>query len=149
MIMNTMKKNLVKLVTIAVLLGLGASPLFAQDINDEGMTEPYHPALVQFRMGYYYQLQGNHEQAIEEFSLVIEPFPQLDSSYSARGDSYAALGEYTLAIADYDAALELTPSFASVLYMRGRVYAATGEIELANADYANAIQQVPDYALPY
>lgn len=151
-LMRILTKEVITLVLLfIVLLGVGAAPLLAQtiDIADPGSSEPYHPALVQYRVGNYFQLQGDHERAIEEFTAVIAAFPNWDGGYSARGDSYAALGQYELAIADYDEALDLTPGFVSVLYMRGRAFAAIGEIELADADYANAIQQVPDYALPY
>lgn len=143
----------IQIVVFGLLLGMCVmvTPLFAQsfDTNDPGANEPYHPALVQYRVGYYFQLQGDHARAIEEFTAVIEAFPNWDGGYSARGDSYAAIGQYELAITDYDEALDLTPAFVSIFYMRGRVYMATGEIELASADYASAIQQAPSYALPY
>jgi tetratricopeptide (TPR) repeat protein len=80
---------------------------------------------------------------------VIAAFPELDSGYSARGDSYAALGGYELAIADYSTALELTPTFVSVVYMRGRAHAALEQWSMAASDYENAIEQMPEYELPY
>ncbi len=150
--MHIVTKHLIMPVLLfGLLLGVSTAPSFAQtiDINDPGTSDPYHPALVQYRVGYYFQLQGDHERAIEEFTAVIEAFPNWDGGYSARGDSYAALGRYELAITDYDEALDLTPGFVSVLYMRGRAYVATGEIELAGEDYASATQQAPSYALPY
>jgi tetratricopeptide (TPR) repeat protein len=138
-----------RVVILMVLVCAGISPLWAQDIADPGTSEPYHPALVSYRVGYYYQLRGDHERAIEEFTDVIAAFPNWDGGYSARGESYEALADYNLALADYSAALSLTPEFVSVLFMRGRAYHAIGEFGLAAADYANAIEQMPEYALPY
>lgn len=131
------------------LAAVSALPLLAQDLVDAGVSEPHDPALVSYRVGYYFQLQGDHERAVENFDEVIARFPNWDGGYAARGDSYAALGQFELAVADYSVALDLTPGFVSVLYMRGRAYQSTGEAVLAIADFQNAINQMPDYALPY
>ncbi len=118
------------------------------DVVDVG-SSPSHPAFVHFGVGYYYQLQGDQERAITEFTEAIALLPQWGNSYAARGDSYAAIGEYELAIQDYNLAIEIYPDFVSALYTRGRALHAVGEIELAVADYENAINQWPEYALPH
>lgn len=147
-VLRRFRRAVAFLFVLGVLM-VGVLPSFAQDLSDPGSSEPYSPALVDYRMGYYYQLQGRHEEAIEMFSHVITDLPDWDAGYSARGDSYAAVGYYDLAIADYNTTLELTPGFVSVLYMRGRAYQSAGESALAVADFQNAISQMPDYPLPY
>lgn len=147
--MNWAFRSLIILLAIISLLVMGISPLFAQDLIDAGGSEPYDPALVSYRVGYYYQLQGDQERAVEIFNEVIDRLPNWDGGYAARGDSYAALGQFDLAVADYTVALDLTPGFVSVLYMRGRAYQSAGEAVLAIADFQNAISQMPDYPLPY
>lgn len=152
--LTTTIKQIAGMTLIAALMMI-ATPAFAQrgvastDMNDEGSTEPYSPALVSYRIGYYRQLQGDDVRAVEEFSKAIEVLPSFANAYAARGDSYYAMGEYDSAIADYTFAVSKFPDFVSVLYMRGRAYDAMGQSELALADYQNAINQMPEYAQPY
>lgn len=147
--LKTMKRMFITLVVIVVMLAAAVSPMFAQDLVDTGSSEAYHPAMVQFRMGYYYQIHGDHERAVEEFNHVIEAFPNWENGYSARGDSYSALNQFDLAIADYTAALAIAPEFVSVRYMRARAYHALGEFRPAQNDYLDTIAQMADYPLPY
>lgn len=133
---------------ITVMLLAVAAQTDAQAMVDGG-NEAYHPALVSFRVGIYYQDRGRHDEAIEQFSATIEAFPMIAEAWSARADSYLALGEFELAIADYDAAVALAPELVSALNMRGDAYRLTGVFELATADYLNAIEQMPEYAAPH
>lgn len=134
---------------IAVVLLTVAAQADAQALIDSGASEPYHPALVNFRVGIYYQNSGRHAEAVTEFSATIEAFPMIAEAWSARGDSYFALGEYELAIADYATAVEVAPNLVSALNMRGDAYRLIGEFELAAADYINAIGQLPEYPAPH
>ncbi|KXK14065.1 MAG: serine/threonine protein kinase [Chloroflexi bacterium OLB15] len=144
--------RLTKLTGITILLTLIGLALPAsaqiQDQVDPG-SFPSDPGIIHFGVGYYYQLQGDQERAIEEFSQSIELMPEWGNPYAARGDSYAELGEFELAISDYNMAIEIYPDFVSALYTRGRALHAIGEFELAIADYENAIGQWPEYALPH
>lgn len=142
-------RHALTLVLVIGVLVASTLPLRAQDLTDAGVSEPYHPALVTYRVGYYYQLQGDQERAIELFTEVITSLPNWDGGYSARGDSYVALGYFDRAVADYTEALDLTPGFVSVLYMRGRAYQALGAEAQAIADYQLAAEQMPDYPLSY
>lgn len=140
------------LLGLAVLVGLAfgsVSAGFAQDLADAGGSEPYHPGMVHYRLGIYFQLKGDHLRAIDEFSQTIDTMPTMGYAYAARGDSYAALGAYESAIVDYSASIGMFPDLVSALYTRGRAYAALGETALAIADYDNAIRQMPAYANPY
>lgn len=135
------------LVLVTSMLAL-AGTTFAQDMHDPGSGDNYHPAHVNYRVGYYFQLRGDHQRAIEEFTVVVDSLPNWDGGYSARGDSLAALEQYEAALADYATALEISPNFVSVLYMRGRVHQALGDFELATGDFEAAISQAADYAPP-
>lgn len=146
--MKSYAKTPILLVTLLVLLAATAS-IAAQDLNDPGITEPYHPGLVHFRVGVFYQLRGDHERAIAEFTATIDGLPRFDAAYAARGDSYAALGKFAEALGDFGQALAVSPTSVSVLYTRGRVYMALGQTDLAETDFANAVGQMPSYALPY
>jgi tetratricopeptide (TPR) repeat protein len=147
-LMNTKLKSVIILLVLLCLLALPAV-INAQDLRHDGITEPYHPSYVRYRVGLYYMLGENYERALDEFTEAIDGLPQFGSAYAARGDVYLVLGEYELALADYTAAIDIYPDFVSALYMRGRAHHALDEIELASADYENAIRQMPEYALPY
>lgn len=140
------------LLGLAVLAGLvfgSVSATVAQDLADAGSSEPYHPGMVHYRLGIYFQLKGDHLRAIDEFSQTIEMMPTMGYAFAARGDSYAALGAYESAVIDYTESIGMYPDLVSALYTRGRAYAALGETALAIADYNNAIRQMPAYANPY
>jgi tetratricopeptide (TPR) repeat protein len=147
--MNRYPKSIriVLMIVIALTVNIGLSQ--AQDRIDAGTDAPSHPALIHYRLGSYYQLQGDHERAIAEFSLTIEGMPGLGYAWAARGNNYMALGDYDQAISDYSQAIEIFPDYVSALYTRGRAYAAAGEPTLAMADYRNAIAQMPKYPYPY
>ena len=132
-----------------------AAPSFAQSQaepgahSDPGPAEVYSPALVSYRIGYYYQFKGDQQQAIAKFTEAIEVLPNYAYAYAARGDSYALIGEYQAAIDDYTVAISIYPDYVSALKTRGNAYAAIGEYELALADFDNAIAQMPTYADAY
>jgi tetratricopeptide (TPR) repeat protein len=144
-----MNATLQRIISFIVLLVALPTAIYAQDMRDPGISEPYHPSFVHYRVGIYFALRGNHERALEEFTQAIDGLPQFGNAYAARGDVYLSLEEYELAIADYTTAIAIYPDFVSALYTRGRAYHALGEIELAAADYENAIEQLPEYAPPY
>ena len=146
-----MKATLQRIVGLIVLLFIIGLPIAssAQDMHDPGISEPYHPSFVHYRVGIYFALRGNYERALEEFTESIEGLPTFGNAYAARGDVYLTLGDYELAIADYTNAIDIYPNFVSALYTRGQAYHAIGELDLAIADYANALEQLPEYAMPY
>ena len=139
---------------ITVLLAT-ASPSHAQAQaqsgahSDPGPAEVYSPALVSYRIGYYYQFKGDQQQAIAKFTEAIEVLPNYAYAFAARGDSYALIGEFQAAIDDYTVAIGIYPDYVSALKTRGIAYAAIGEYELALADFDNAITQMPTYADAY
>ena len=83
-----------------------AVPSFAQSQaqpgahSDPGPVEVYSPALVSYRVAYYYQFKGDQQRAIAKFTEAIEVLPNYAYAYAARGDSYALIGEYQAAIDD-------------------------------------------------
>lgn len=134
-------KHLVIVASVAVLLMGSAGVGLAQDLANAGVNDPYHPGLVHYRVGVYFQMREDHERAVEKFTQTIDELPDFGYAYAARGDSYVALEDYELALADYEEALAIYPDFVSVLYRRGQIYLTLGETELALADFANAVEQ--------
>jgi len=136
-------------VLFVLLLLLNTFGVGAQAMRDPGITEPYHPSFVYYRVGIYFAQRGNYERTLHEFTRAIDGLPRFGSAYAARGDVYFSLGDYEQAIADYSSVIDIYPNFVSALYTRGRAYHAIGGIALATADYADAIEQLPEYAMPY
>jgi hypothetical protein len=72
--------HLMVITTFAIaLLWATATPSFAQvqssaHINP-GNNEMYHPVLVSYRIGYYYQFQRDQQRAIAKFTEAIELLP--------------------------------------------------------------------------
>jgi tetratricopeptide (TPR) repeat protein len=132
-----------------------AAPSYAQSQaqpgahSDPGPAEVYHPALVSYRIAYYYQFTGDQQQAIAKFTEAIDLLPTYAYTYAARGDSYVLIGDYQAAIDDYTVAIGIYPDYVSALKTRGNAYVAIGEYELALADFNNAITQMPTYADAY
>jgi len=117
--------------------------------NDPGSNAAFHPELVPFQIGDYYQFRGDQQRAIAEFTKALEILPSYAYAYAARGDSYALIGEYQQAINDYSAAIAIYPDYVSALTTRGSVYTALGIYDLALDDFENAIAQMPTYAPAY
>lgn len=87
--------------------------------------------------------QGNYEEAIALFSLLIESNPTNASDYSNRGLVHFQNGEADAALADYNRAIELNPRLDSVYNNRANYYAAQGQFLEAMLDYDIALDLNP------
>lgn len=65
-------------------------------------------------LGEKYLLELNYEEAIVQFTHVVESDPENVRAYHGRGDAYAALELHAEAISDYEAALTLDMSLEEV-----------------------------------
>ncbi|HEY9658644.1 MAG TPA: tetratricopeptide repeat protein [Allocoleopsis sp.] len=87
--------------------------------------------------------QGNYEEAIALFSLLIESNPNNANDYSNRGLVHFQNGEAEAALADYNRAIELNPRLDSVYNNRANYYAAQGMFLEALLDYDIALDLNP------
>jgi tetratricopeptide (TPR) repeat protein len=115
-----------------------ALPSRAQSIPDPGAPDP-NAELVYYGVGMYFQVRGNHEQAIQEFTLTIEALPLEGDVYAARADSFVALEQYAAAIDDYTRALELNGDDRLTLVKRAFTFAALGDLHAAQQDFEHMI----------
>ena len=81
-----------------------------------------------------------YEEAISDFSRVIELEPDKHSAYNSRGNIYCELKKYELAIKDYSKAIELAPiSDKGYIYeSRAKVYNLVKDTVKAKSDFENA-----------
>jgi tetratricopeptide (TPR) repeat protein len=98
--------------------------------------------------GIAYEAKGLLDQAIEDYSKVIEIKPGYDGVYVNRGNAYKAKGLLVRAIVDYNKAIELNEKNEKAYYNRGTVYKAKGLFERAIDDFKKTIELNPkkDYA---
>src|SRR4030042_4297587 len=75
-----------------------------------------------FDKGVNYLEKGAYDEAIIEFSKVIERNPTLGAAYAYRGFGYAKKGELEQAISDYNKAIEINPNYAAAYNNRAIVF---------------------------
>ncbi len=135
------RRHIQGMVAMTVIVSVMLASTFtsqAQSIVDPGQPEP-RAELVHYGVGMYFQAHGNHERALQEFTLAIEALPQVAASYTARADSYMSLKQYALAITDYTEALRLNGDDALTCAKRAFAFAAHGDLDAAQLDFERVI----------
>ena len=84
--------------------------------------------------GNLYYRHGKFDQAVSDFTKVIEMDPNNADAYNDRASAYGNQGNFTQAIADYTRAIEINPNFIKAYYNRGVIYYTIKEYDKAWAD---------------
>ena len=84
-----------------------------------------------------------YEQAVADFTAVIQKEPNDPQNYDRRAWANRNLKNYDLAIADYTALIEKNPADAEHLVKRGATYTSMTQYEKAIADYQAALKLNP------
>jgi protein O-GlcNAc transferase len=88
--------------------------------------------------------QGDRDEAIAQYSKVIELRPEAPLAYYKRGNLLKDREQLEAALADYDRAITLDPKYAYALCNRGFVLTRLGRLEAALDSYDQAVAIVPD-----
>ena len=88
--------------------------------------------------------QGNHEEAIKEFSSILAEDPEHFNSYLQRGFSNSMLENYEEAIVDFSTAIEMRPNHSWAYKNRGASYSKLGKYELAIDDFTKMLEFEPE-----
>ena len=99
-----------------------------------------------YNRGVLYDLKGDPEQAIIDYSKAIEIDKKHVDARHNRGLVYVEKERYEEAIRDFSAALRVSPDSVDALCNRGNVYYVLGNYDAAIADYTSALKQVPEDA---
>ena len=91
--------------------------------------------------------QGNHEDAIEDYTKAIEIDPNNDLSYELRADAKSKLRDYQGAINDYSKAIEINPKKVYLYNYRASAKRILGDNEGAIEDYTKAIELLMELLL--
>lgn len=102
-----------------------------------------------FNRAYEAAKKGDHDTAIQEYTLAIDKDPTRPFAYNNRGYSYHSLKQYERAIQDFETAIGLDPNFANTYASRGNYYGDLGQSERAIQDYNKAIELDPNWAVAY
>src|SRR5690606_26305687 len=102
-----------------------------------------------YKRGLAYSEFGMHKDAFNDFSKVVELYPQFNYGYFYRGSSNWHLGKYEEAIADFSKAIELDSKDLHSYFNRGLCYQAEKKYDEALADFSKVIQLDPDFDEAY
>jgi tetratricopeptide (TPR) repeat protein len=95
--------------------------------------------------GYAYQLKGDNDRAIADYTAGIELNANNYVAFTSRCSAYFAKGDLDRAIADCSQAIALRPNYKDAYFDRGQAYDGKGELDHAIADYDRAIALDPNY----
>jgi tetratricopeptide (TPR) repeat protein len=106
---------------------------------------PEQRAKLLYSRGLLYQLEGQNDLAVADFTSAIGWISDFSDAYEARGDAYEDAGQHDKAIADYAQAARLTPDGPGSLNGRCWVRAVRGHpLDRALADCSEALRQNPN-----
>lgn len=93
---------------------------------------------------------GRFQEAVADYTKVMELNPADTRIYCARAAAYRSLGQTSRAIEDLDRAIALDPRDACAYISRGAIYCdVTNQPELAVRDFAKAIELDPKDVVAY
>ena len=101
--------------------------------------------LFHMQLGTAHHREGRFNQAIAEYSKVIEIDADYVVAYINRGDANYRMFRYAHAIFDFDKAIALSPDNAGIYYTRGSIYYRIGKIKKAVSDFNKAVGLNPGY----
>lgn len=101
-------------------------------------------ALLAFNRAQVFATVGRYDEAIADFSSVIDLFPEESDSYLERGNAQRNAGRAEEALADYNRAVERNPP-PEAYYNRAVLLTDLGREEEAFADYETLLDLDPDH----
>ncbi|MBU0694497.1 MAG: tetratricopeptide repeat protein [Candidatus Omnitrophica bacterium] len=127
---------------------LGRTQEALKRINVALRFNPDYP-ITYISRGFLYATIEDYNNALCDFTRVVELAPNMPDTYNNRGIIYRSMGLHDKAISDYTQAIELKSNFAEAYLNRGRAYDAKGLYDQAISDYTKAIKINPKYAEAY
>eukprot|EP01006_Ploeotia_vitrea_P018007 TRINITY_DN49262_c0_g1_i1.p1 TRINITY_DN49262_c0_g1~~TRINITY_DN49262_c0_g1_i1.p1 ORF type:complete len:888 (+),score=100.99 TRINITY_DN49262_c0_g1_i1:171-2666(+) len=99
---------------------------------------------VQVALGNMKTNNGQHREAIQHFSNILDKDPQVVGALVGRGTSFALIGELHRAEYDFSRALSVDPKMVDVYKRRSQVFGATGRPAEATHDLTEVLKLSPD-----
>jgi tetratricopeptide (TPR) repeat protein len=80
--------------------------------------------------------EERYDEAVEDFTRLLDRFPDDQALLLQRAEAYVAMGDYSQAIDDYNRLIDLTPYDNYQYYMmRGNAYWEVGNVSAAHDDW--------------
>ena len=90
--------------------------------------------------------KGRFQEAVKQFSIVVELSPESSEAYRGRSLAYFELGNVAESLRDCQAALQINSKDDGALAIRGRILSTQGKDEAALSDFNDAIEVNPQQA---
>jgi tetratricopeptide (TPR) repeat protein len=117
-----------------------------QALQSTDSVSPARRAELHFARGNAYLSLQRYQNAVDDFTAVIELDPTLRGAYVDRGVAYHHLRQYERAIRDYDRAIALNSDLFATHYNRALSYFRLGRYAEAWKDFDDAVKRTPDDA---
>lgn len=98
-----------------------------------------------YRDAVAYYKEGQHQKAIDQFSLAIQVNPDFADAYGERARTYLVMGQYHKALEDFGEAIRLNSGKATYYLLRGLTYSRLDQDAKAIVDYSEAIRLAPQF----
>jgi len=109
----------------------------------------YEQSISYLSRGAAYLKLRRADEAIADFSWVLDAREDNPRAYYYRGMAYAQKGTYEKAAEDFSSALALKPGEGTYLFARGAAYIEMGKLEEAGQDIRNATNYLAAAAQGY
>ncbi|MCQ4041432.1 tetratricopeptide repeat protein [Streptantibioticus rubrisoli] len=104
-----------------------------------------HRSVLRYNRAQVYMATGRYEQALADYTAVIEEDPNYPEYHFDRAGVLRRLGRDDEALAEYETAMRLSPPFPELYCNRADLLAARGDIDGALADFRYVLEIDPEY----
>jgi tetratricopeptide (TPR) repeat protein len=123
------------------------NPICVTYYNNAIRVNPTMPE-VYYALGYYYQENGNFQDALLNYDKMLEVSPNNAAALYNKGYIHLVfLKNPDEAITFFTGAIKAEPKYAEAYYNRGYAYELKNNRDAAKADYRNALSIKPEYEL--
>lgn len=110
--------------------------LHAQTGSDKGIDSIFVQGKIKYN-------NGNYEEAVKDFSSIVQSDAKNTNAYLQRGFCYALLKDFAHAIEDFTTVIQLEPDHEWAYVSRGGAYNKTNEYNKAIDDFNTALKLKP------
>lgn len=104
-------------------------------------------SILVYNIAQVYVATGSDDEAVKQYTAVMELDPNYSEYYNERGSIFLRLGRLAEARADYLKAIELSPPYSEVFTNLGQCCRQMGAMEEAIAAYTRALDLEPSQLL--
>ena len=134
------KEHISGIIVLLLLVAIGAFVYYWRT-GTEAVPGDYH-----VKTGNYRLEDGQHAEAVKEFSAALKQNPKHRGAHLGLGITYMQMKQHDRSLYHFTRAIELDPDFAVAYADRGVLHDRMGNYALALKDYKNAVALNPKLA---